>query len=414
MSDLDNRNPQGASRQPTHPDAPFASPTSHVGSGAVRTSRRAMPPLSVRFPILAGLLPLTMFALLACGSEVATPSDTPPTPTIKAATTAVTASPQTEAVTPSPRITAATRTAPTAPALTPTPAPTNTAAPTDTPTTTPVPYNSRENPVLFGRTGGILHEDPAHRWQFVVLTTIPDAWPEIQFENRSNAPPGDDRQFYMVHIRAEYIGPEYSYLYLSAEFQAVGASNETVDSFGCGVIPDPLDIRGERLPGRPIEGNLCFDIPSEDADSLMLFVDVGGNSGKPGRVWFALRPPESAPTVGPGRTEVEEYALTVCGGIAALPDQGTWGEIADALGDFVGYLEGLTPPGPVAGYHQANLALAKAFLAFAEEKEGSAQFDPVAFDNIPNLMELNLAIHEEQQNLDRDTYNTLSLIGCFS
>lgn len=373
-----------------------------------------------------------MTVLLACGSEVATPGDTPPPPTTAEATTAATASPQTEAATSTPPVTA-TRTAPTAPTLTPTPtpistpvptdtpaatptptpAPTSTPVPTDTPTATPVPYGSRENPVRFGGTARISHDDPAHRWEFVVLTTIPDAWFLIQSEDQSNDSPRDGRQFYMVHIQAGYIGPEHSVLSLSAEFQAVGASNEAVDGFGCGAFPDPLDIYSAQFPGRPIEGNLCFDVPSEDADSLVLFVDVGANSGNPVRVWLALRMLETAPTGGPGRAEVEEYARTVCGSAGNTSDPGTWGEYADALNDFTDTVEGLTPPDAVVGFHQAYLALAKALLPFAEERGRSTRFDEDAFGDIPSLEEFFNRVLGEVRNLDPGTYDTLSLAGCF-
>ena len=60
-----------------------------------------------------------------------------------------------------------------------------------------------------------------------------------------------------------------------------------------------------------------------------------------------------------------------------------------------------------------GIVIALPLLAFAEEKERSAQFDPVAFDNIPDLLELNLAAYVEQRNLDGDTYDILSSAGCF-
>ena len=71
-----------------------------------------------------------------------------------------------------------------------------------------------------------------------------------------------------------------------------------------------------------------------------------------------------------------------------LPEQGTWGEYADALDNEVDLRDGLTPPDAVAALHEAIVAYLNALLAFAEEQDRSTQFDNDEFWNVPNLLQL--------------------------
>ncbi|MXZ00767.1 hypothetical protein F4Y93_09020 [Candidatus Poribacteria bacterium] len=75
-------------------------------------------------------------------------------------------------------------------------------------------------------------------------------------------------------------------------------------------------------------------------------------------------------------------------------------------------VEGMTPPDAVAGFHQAYMVILKSVLAFAQGQERSAQFDPVAFQDIPNQEEIGRAIDDAGRNLNPDTYGILSLAGC--
>ena len=79
-------------------------PPRNISSDAMRTSRRTTLSPERSFPGLAGLilLLLAMGVMVACGSEAATPGDTPPPLTTAVTATAATASPRTEAATSTP------------------------------------------------------------------------------------------------------------------------------------------------------------------------------------------------------------------------------------------------------------------------------------------------------------------------
>ena len=125
-------------------------------------------------------------------------------------------------------------------------------------------------------------------WEVTVLNVVPNAWPQIQSENRYNDPPEAERQFYMVSIRAKNIGTDRA-LFISSELRSVGnAIGVVYTTFqdSCGVIPN--DIRGEVLPTFQIEGNVCWHIASKDLDTLLMFWDGSEILGA-SDVWFALR-----------------------------------------------------------------------------------------------------------------------------
>lgn len=64
---------------------------------------------------------------------------------------------------------------------------------------------------------------------------------------------------------------------------AVGAGNARYDVYGC--QPPPLDLNSDFTPvfsGQTVTGNLCFEIASDDAATLLLTVQGSpGPSGSP-------------------------------------------------------------------------------------------------------------------------------------
>jgi hypothetical protein len=70
--------------------------------------------------------------------------------------------------------------------------------------------------------------------------------------------------------------------------RALGASRVLRSTFehSCGVIPDEI-IDATVFPGGGVEGNVCFEIPSGDAGTLVL-VDVGESFDAADRRFFAL------------------------------------------------------------------------------------------------------------------------------
>ncbi|HKN62734.1 MAG TPA: hypothetical protein VJV76_00225 [Gaiellaceae bacterium] len=108
-----------------------------------------------------------------------------------------------------------------------------------------------------------------------------------QYGNPVNSPPPAGAQYTIVNVSMTYQGTgSYSLpVYLSG-VQAEGAGNAGYDVGGC--QPPPLDLALDFAPvssGQTVTGNLCFEIASKDAASLLL--QGRGMYGLPG--WFALR-----------------------------------------------------------------------------------------------------------------------------
>jgi hypothetical protein len=112
-------------------------------------------------------------------------------------------------------------------------------------------------------------------WEVAVLSATPDATDMVLAENEFNEPPGDGRQFYIVEISATYQGAESDFILSGLTITTVGDSAVAYKDFEdtCGVIPDELDTFSEVFPGGTQTGNLCWQIRSEDANSLVLIVD---------------------------------------------------------------------------------------------------------------------------------------------
>ena len=175
------------------------------------------------------------------------------------------------------------------PESTATPTPTATPASTATPTPTPPPaLGSRQNPVPLGTTIEIRGEADKDHWEATVLSRIPDATAMVLDENRFNDPPKEGKQFYIVRIRARYLGAASNEFDGRYRLKAVGAGGVVYTASGdsCGVIPDRLR-NPELFTNGTVEGNQCWQIASTDADSLLVFLEPEGWSDEK-RTWFSL------------------------------------------------------------------------------------------------------------------------------
>jgi hypothetical protein len=163
----------------------------------------------------------------------------------------------------------------------PTPEPTPTAEPTPTPEPEPTPTqeptpeptpetseSTRDNPVLFGETAMI------RDWEVRVLEIYPDATEMVMDENQFNDPPRNDHQFFIARVEATYTGPDYDNFDGRFSLRAVGESAVSYSTYldRCGVYPDELEDP-DVYEGGTIEGNVCWEIRSSDADSLIMFYD---------------------------------------------------------------------------------------------------------------------------------------------
>jgi hypothetical protein len=146
-----------------------------------------------------------------------------------------------------------------------------------------VPPGDRSNPYPLGSAVKL---DGA--WRLTVNSAIVDADPQVE---ALNPPPPAGAQYALVNVSLTYVGSGSSNVsgYVKYWLGAEGARNGPY-SLAC--TPPPLDL-GEVLEastsGQTVTGNLCFEIASSDASTLMLFGTVTTPDDYYKTVFFALR-----------------------------------------------------------------------------------------------------------------------------
>jgi len=154
-----------------------------------------------------------------------------------------------------------------------------------------VPLGDRLNPYPLGTaatlTGG---------WQLKVNSALINADAEVEAVIDpdsglpANPPPPAGAQYTLVNVSMTYLGGGSSYLddFLAFGVEAEGAGSAGYDVYGCEPPPVDLSSVGEVFSGKTVTGNLCFEIASNDAPSLLLTREgIAGDAEL--RVWFALR-----------------------------------------------------------------------------------------------------------------------------
>lgn len=104
----------------------------------------------------------------------------------------------------------------------------------------------------------------------------PDGTEQVMAENEFNDPPPDGNQFFIAEIEATYTGTESSTFWVDISLAAVGDSSVAYEEgfdASCGVIPEDIDDSGETFPGGTITGNVCWNIQSTDAESLVMIAE---------------------------------------------------------------------------------------------------------------------------------------------
>ena len=155
--------------------------------------------------------------------------------------------------------------------------------------TTTVPGTTRENPLPLN-TGA----DFSNGWRIIVLSATPNANSQVAAENQFNDPPKPGHQFFMARVAVTRIGAGSESFWLEGTLRTVGGSAVAYadHSNSCGVIPDELPELQEVFSGGTIVGNLCWEIRSADAGSLVMYYEPDGPFGtdtKAQRRFFALR-----------------------------------------------------------------------------------------------------------------------------
>lgn len=100
-----------------------------------------------------------------------------------------------------------------------------------------------------------------------------------------NSPPHAGAQYVMLNLSASYTGGG------SSTLDQYGDTLQTIGVHGFAYrrcyeeLPPPVLVPYATVySGQSIAGNVCYEIASNDADTLMLYYD-----GYPRKLWFALR-----------------------------------------------------------------------------------------------------------------------------
>ncbi len=111
----------------------------------------------------------------------------------------------------------------------------------------------------------------------VATAIVEDAWELIRAEAHFNDPPAEGKRFYMVTVEVAYNIGEGFLTVDETDFALTGDHRAVYVPLwdSCGVTPDELN--GELFIGVKIKGNLCFEIPENDSD--MILIHQPGASG---------------------------------------------------------------------------------------------------------------------------------------
>ena len=122
------------------------------------------------------------------------------------------------------------------------------------------------------------------------MGTTADATQIVLDEYQLNDPPEVGNQFFIVNVRAKYLGQDSTRFRGSTRLKALGDGGVVYTTFGdsCGVIPDALPDP-ELFTNGTIEGNECWQIASSDVDSLLMILEPDFLSDDGTRVWFSLQ-----------------------------------------------------------------------------------------------------------------------------
>ena len=301
--------------------------------------------------------------------------------------------------------------------------------PTPTPEATPfvLVLGSRASPIPLLTAHEVRFGDEAH-WEITVLSVQPDATSDVLGENPYNDPPAEVNQFYMVTVRAKYLGLG-SQTFSGIELKTVGDLGVVYRDYedGCGVIPDELDDYRELFTNGATEGNKCWEISTSDAESLMLLVD-SFVSFDDQRFWFALEPPltaTSTPPLEPAATstpspaatstttltQVEEFAATVCDP-NELPENPTWAQLKAKLEADLNRVASVTAPPEVSAWFDAVNASIPAALGIINEQDLTGPVNVFTLLADDSYLNLALGVEDAWATLDSEVLAILIEAGC--
>lgn len=126
---------------------------------------------------------------------------------------------------------------------------------------------TREDPIPIGTTAGL-----GDGWQLVVLSVNPDATYAINQANQFIVKPQSGNKFVLARIRATYFGKNSSAFAAGYKLMAIGPSSVSYTTFKNDAvrIPNAFPNTATYMSGS-IEGNICWQVKSSDANSLQMY-----------------------------------------------------------------------------------------------------------------------------------------------
>lgn len=123
-----------------------------------------------------------------------------------------------------------------------------------------------------------------------VVAVEPDATDQILTDQPYNDPPEEGNQFFRVTVSVTNQGDETSSVWWDLNFNTVGdqAIGYTEYTNSCGYVPNGIYDAPELAPGESAEFDVCWQVATDEAPSLVMYVDTGYDGEA--RTWFAIQP----------------------------------------------------------------------------------------------------------------------------
>ncbi len=125
--------------------------------------------------------------------------------------------------------------------------------------------DARRNPTAVGTSA----EAGDTGWTIAVTGSAEDITEAVLAEDPSSPAPPDGFRFVGVPVSMEH-GESTDKAPSGANARAVGDSNVQYGT-ECGVVPNALDVFTPVTAGTPVQGQLCFVVPTEEVESILVY-----------------------------------------------------------------------------------------------------------------------------------------------
>ncbi len=133
---------------------------------------------------------------------------------------------------------------------------------------------SRGNPIMLGSTADL------GDWFVRVDGVIPDATQAVAGSDYFNEYPQPGSQYFMAEVTIWYFGADPGASAGSVQLRLLGPDNVAIDSWDapCGFVPSDISSAGALYPGGSVGGTVCFEVPTDQVDDVVLVADAFGFS----------------------------------------------------------------------------------------------------------------------------------------